>query len=188
MRCLSVGSHYTTQARRIVSETQRVIWDCFLVLPCLIVKVTGKPQKPGKAGLKTQTLLWVKVWIPLVGNELQPAEFLAEDGENVMWTGKWKNEEIGTIDSLMTKHRNNGSSVCVRVCALTLCDPTDCSPPGSSVHGIFQARILEWVAISYSRGSLIPGSPALQTHSLPSEPPGKFFFNKKFKSVFKITI
>ena len=34
-----------------------------------------------------------------------------------------------------------------------LCDPVDCSPPGSSVHGIFQARILEWVAISSSRGS-----------------------------------
>ena len=36
---------------------------------------------------------------------------------------------------------------------LTLCDPLDCSPPGSSVHGIFQARMLEWVAISYSRRS-----------------------------------
>ena len=35
---------------------------------------------------------------------------------------------------------------------LTLCDPMDCSPPGSSVHGILQARILEWVAISSSRG------------------------------------
>ena len=34
-----------------------------------------------------------------------------------------------------------------------LCDPMDCSPPGSSVHGILQARILEWVAISYSSGS-----------------------------------
>jgi len=34
-----------------------------------------------------------------------------------------------------------------------LCDTMDCSPPGSSVHGIFQARILEWVAISYSRES-----------------------------------
>ena len=33
---------------------------------------------------------------------------------------------------------------------LTLCDPMDCSPPGSSVHEIFQARILEWVAISFS--------------------------------------
>ena len=36
---------------------------------------------------------------------------------------------------------------------LTLCDPMDCHPPGSSVPGIFQARIPEWVAISYSRGS-----------------------------------
>ena len=39
---------------------------------------------------------------------------------------------------------------------LTLCDPVDCSPPGSSVHGILQARILEWVAISFSRGSSRP--------------------------------
>ena len=35
----------------------------------------------------------------------------------------------------------------------TLCDPTDCSLPGSSVHGILQAKILEWVAIPSSRGS-----------------------------------
>ena len=32
----------------------------------------------------------------------------------------------------------------------TLCDPMDCSPPGSSVHGIFQARVLEWGAIAFS--------------------------------------
>ena len=36
---------------------------------------------------------------------------------------------------------------------MTLCDPMDPSPPGSSVHGIFQARVLEWVAIPFSRGS-----------------------------------
>ena len=35
----------------------------------------------------------------------------------------------------------------------TLCDPLDCSPPGASVHGILQARILEWVAISFSKES-----------------------------------
>ena len=43
----------------------------------------------------------------------------------------------------------------------TLCDPMDCSLPGSSVHGILQARILEWVAISSSRGSSRPRD---QTH------------------------
>ena len=40
-------------------------------------------------------------------------------------------------------------------CAL-LCDPMHCSPPGSSVHGISQTRILEWVVISFSRGSSWP--------------------------------
>ena len=39
---------------------------------------------------------------------------------------------------------------------LAVCDPMDCSPPGSSVHGILQARILEWVAMSSSRGSSRP--------------------------------
>ena len=39
---------------------------------------------------------------------------------------------------------------------LTLCNPVDCSPQGSSVHGILQARILEWVAMPASRGSSRP--------------------------------
>ena len=46
--------------------------------------------------------------------------------------------------------------MCVLSCVRLVCSPTDCSPPGSSVHGIFQARILEWVAISFSRGSFWP--------------------------------
>ena len=48
-----------------------------------------------------------------------------------------------------------GSHCCCSVTksCLTLSDPMDCSPPGSSIHGIFQARTLEWVAISFSRGS-----------------------------------
>ena len=57
-------------------------------------------------------------------------------------------------------------------------DSMDCSPPGSSVHGMLEwARMLEWVAIPFSRGSsdpeIEPGSPALQADSLPSEPTGK---------------
>ena len=39
---------------------------------------------------------------------------------------------------------------------LTLCDPMDCSVAGSSVHGIFQTRILEWVAVAFSKGSSQP--------------------------------
>ena len=50
--------------------------------------------------------------------------------------------------------------VCVCVHALshpTLCDPMDCSPAGSSVHRIYQARILEWLTISFSRALPDPG-------------------------------
>ena len=64
----------------------------------------------------------------------------------------------------------------VKVLVTQLCptvfDPIDCSPPGSSVHGILQERILEWVAIPFSRGSSQPRdepqSPALQADSLQS--------------------
>ena len=61
---------------------------------------------------------------------------------------------------MVAKERGGGGkdwelsvSVLVIQARLTLCNPMDCSLPGSSVHGIFQARILEWVAISFSRGS-----------------------------------
>ena len=60
---------------------------------------------------------------------------------------------------------------------LTLCDPMDYSPPGSSVHGILQARILEWVSISFSRGSSLSRDRTqvfcIQSDTLPSESPGK---------------
>ena len=76
------------------------------------------------------------------------------------------------------------TSACVRAeslqSCLILCDPVDCSPPGSSVHGIFQARMLEWVAMPSSRGSSRPRDRThvsyvllWQVGSLPLMPPGK---------------
>ena len=46
----------------------------------------------------------------------------------------------------------------------TLSHPVDCSPPGFSIHGILQARLLEWVAISFSRGSFQPGDQTQVSH------------------------
>ena len=73
--------------------------------------------------------------------------------------------------------------VCVISCfsSIQLCNPMDCSPPGSSVHGILQARILEWVAIPFSPGDLPDAEiePVFlcplhwQAGSLPFAPPGK---------------
>ena len=80
-------------------------------------------------------------------------------------------------------HTNSffATAVCSKSCP-NLSEPMDCSPPVSSVRGIFQARILEWVSISFSRGSIFPtqgSNPPLlvllhwQAGSLPLAPPGK---------------
>ena len=70
--------------------------------------------------------------------------------------------------------------VLVTQSGLTLCDPMDYSPPGISVHGISEARILEWVVISFSRGSFWPRDwprpSSLQADSLHLETPGKPIF------------
>ena len=60
--------------------------------------------------------------------------------------------------------------VLVAQSCLTLYNPMDCSPPGSSVHGILQARILEWVAIPFSRGSSQPRDRTQVSHTA-----GRFF-------------
>ena len=63
--------------------------------------------------------------------------------------------EPGDKVSLASKHRTiqekaaAAAAKSLQSCP-TLCDPMDCSLPGSSVHGIFQARVLEWVAIAFS--------------------------------------
>ena len=77
--------------------------------------------------------------------------------------------------------------VCVCACTLRVCDHTDCSPPSLSVNGIFQARILEGVAVSYSRDLSNPGiepeslvSPTLAGGFFTTVPPGKPFKNYTF--------
>ena len=61
-------------------------------------------------------------------------------------------------------HEGEGEGEVTQSC-LTLCDPMDCSLPGSSIHGIFQARVLEWVAISFF--------PILEVRFLTTGLPGK---------------
>ena len=56
------------------------------------------------------------------------------------------------------------SFVLVTQLCSTLCNAMDCSPPGSSVHGILQARILEWVVMPFSRGSSPPGNQTLVSY------------------------
>ena len=65
------------------------------------------------------------------------------------WDSPRKNTEVGCHFLLQCMKVKSESEV-IQSC-LTLCDPMDCSLSGSSVHGIFQARGLEWIAVSFSK-------------------------------------
>ena len=64
------------------------------------------------------------------------------------WDSPGKNTGVGCHFLLQCMNVNSEREV-AQSC-LTLSDPMDCSPPGSSIHGIFQARVLEWIAIAFS--------------------------------------
>ena len=97
------------------------------------------------------------------------------EGYSRFLTKKKKREESLAAAAINLNHRMHACLV-AKLCP-TLFNPMHCSLPGSSAHGILQARILEWVATPFSRDlpnpRIEPRSPALQTDSLPSEPPGK---------------
>ena len=71
------------------------------------------------------------------------------------WEAKEGNEEPRNCQEQKAITLSHGSSVSPSVC-LTLCDPMDCSLAGSSVHGILQARIPEWLAMPFFRASSLP--------------------------------
>ena len=73
---------------------------------------------------------------------------------------KWEESRMTTKPMTCANGRTGWASYMSQLLVAQLClplwDPMDCSPPGPSVHGILQARILEWVAIPFSRGSSWP--------------------------------
>ena len=71
---------------------------------------------------------------------------------SVLWTCNTRRSTTLVVDYVLLCEKQ---SKVAQSCP-TLCDPMDCSLPRSSVHGIFQARVMEWVAISFSRGSSQP--------------------------------
>ena len=89
---------------------------------------------------------------------------IKETGDKERLGAQEPHRALHGIDKQRTEHPANYSCLLksshLRMCVCsvaqscpTLCDPVDCSLPGSPVHGIVQARILEWIAISYFRGS-----------------------------------
>ena len=120
--------------------------------------------------------------------------------ENVGWSTRWQEGICSSAAALdwvyypVTLSRMfwlwarwvvSGTHQTCRVCARSvtqscpaLCHAMDCNPPGSSVHGILQARVLEWVAISFCRGSSPPRD-WTQVSCIAGEPPGKAQWENK---------
>ena len=84
------------------------------------------------------------------------------------WDSPGKNTGVGChflFQCMKVKSESEVAQSCP-----TLSNPMDCSPPGSSIHGIFQARILEWGAIAFSERTLGVGSNTLRTAPVPCPP------------------
>ena len=95
-----------------------------------------------------------------------------ENYKALSYTGR-QDGEVGEaiVGGAVTKLQGDLRVLVTRSCP-TLCNPVDCSLPGSSVHGILQARTLEWVAIFFSRGSSQPRDRNWVSHIA-----GRFFYH-----------
>ena len=109
----------------------------------------------------------------MLGDKARESSLMANS--YAAWPEKERERERETETETEGREKPGSEGLVTQSCP-TLCDPMDCIPPCSSVHGILQVRILEWVAIPFSRGSPDPGiesgSSVSQVTSLPSEPPG----------------
>ena len=128
--------------------------------------------------------IWYLVPLPFL-NQLEYLEVpcrATQDGRVMVessdktWLTREGNGKPFQYSCLENPMNSESESEVAQLC-LTLCNPMNCSLPGFFVSGTFQARVLEGVVISFSRGSSQqrdqPGSPKFQADALPSEPPGK---------------
>ena len=102
-----------------------------------------------------------ETWVRSLGWEDPLEKEMSTHSSILAWEIPWT-EEPGRLQcagSQRVRHdlatKQQQMCVCAQLCP-TLCDPMDCSPPASFAHGILQERILEWVDISFSKGSSPP--------------------------------
>ena len=89
------------------------------------------------------------------------------------WDSPGKNTGVGCrflLQCIKVKSESEVAQSC-----LTLSDPMDCIPPGSSIHGVFQARVLEWVAIAFSKHTHTHTHTHTQMCTLPLDNPYPYF-------------
>ena len=118
---------------------------------CSIAEPSRKPHLYPRPTLFSTRLWWASP------NKVSSLWSLDTDAGNLY--SNW----ITFLKLWLEHFESEGESEVAQPCP-TLCDPMDCSLPGSSLHGILQARILEWVAISFSRGSSQPRDQTPASH------------------------
>ena len=126
-----------------------------------------------------RSLMGHSSWNHRVGHDWVTNTFTLSLSMTSCWLQRQSHSKLWCY--LLKKFTLSASSVCIHAqSCLTLSNSMNCSPPGYSVHGILQARILEWVTISFSKGSPHPGvepatlmSPALADGFFTTASPGK---------------
>ena len=116
-------------------DSLRDLWDH---IKCTNIQIIGIPEEEKKK------------WYEKIFEEIIVENFPNKEKEIANQV-----QEPQRVPCMINPRRN--TPVLVTQSGLTLCDPMNCSPPGTSVHEILQVRMLEWVAISFSRGSSPPG-------------------------------
>ena len=106
---------------------------------------------------QARVLEWVTLFSSRESSQPRGQTLISCIGRRILY--QWATWE--TLDIYV--ERESSESEVTQSC-LTLCDPVDCSLPGSSIHGIHQARILKWVAISFSRGIFPTRNRTLVSH------------------------
>ena len=110
-----------------------------------------------KRNFKWHNLLYVKFYLILLPSVGQvPFEFLDSQSFNIIDAPCFFTKPLEIVKAAYYREGDYVFPSHVQVCWVSPCDPMDYSPPSSSVHGILQARIREWVAMSSSRGSSRP--------------------------------
>ena len=154
---------YSPSSSKVTSSAEPLLTSAWMRSPCYTppwrLKVRAlKSTCPGSNLSLTVYYLWTEPWITCVNLSVSPFLQHCSDEEQLR------------------------ACVCVKLLqlCLTLCNPMDCSPPGSSVHGLFQARTLEWAAMPSSRGSFWPRdgnciswNSCIAGRFFTAEPPGK---------------
>ena len=133
------------------SQAQRwLLFVCFLILKIIfgqtVEKIGSKNQGPLNTDSKKTTSMWLSQWLK----------------QERVWCSEAVNITVTSVSDwrpfLMSRLKTSYIQMCVlsHFSHVQLGDPMDSSLPGSSVHGILQARVLEWVVLSHSKGSSQP--------------------------------